>query len=404
MPLHEKLGTFKGVETLWGKLIPEKEAYIYGMRQIAAFSANIFQVMRILEPDYAKRIEAICTAGYEISMLADQGDREEYLKNFRHEQQIPELCEKGAWLGGLIGHWGDEMQMMSGRVIQFTPDRVEKELDTCPWDIVGSEMCNMTTALFMANFDLNSSTGEPGEIALDMCEARGCGDMHCRVVAERRDVYNRKLQGPMDHFGQPAGENTVTPREKMFKESAVVRNGKFINPFGNEWDLEYAYHWAMWSGWVWSVGFPLLAIRDMAPSEEEFNRILRIVFSTAGKAAFIEPSAIKGIRDWMGVPNEIGENDGRTLGGYIKANLDTQLVPNELIRFDEEETRIQVKISDFEGRYEMSPIWELTIGYEALWHNMAKTMVGAEWSCWFEGKDEEIMTIIVARKVDKQMI
>jgi hypothetical protein len=228
--------------------------------------------------------------------------------------------------------------------------------------------------------------------------------MHCRVVAEKTNIYNRKAQGPLDRFGQPTGPNTVTPRDKMFKESTVIRNGKYVNPFGIERSLEYSYNWAMWSGWVWSVGFPLMSIRDMAPSEEEFNRILRIVFSTAGKAAFIEPSAVNGLRDWLGVPNEIDANDGRIMGGYIKAILDTQLVPNELVRFDEEETRIHVKPSDFDGRYEMMPIWELTIGYEALWHNMAKTMVGAEWSCWFEDKDEEVMTIVVGRKIDKRMI
>ena len=404
MPINEKLGMLKGVETVWGKIIPEKEAFIYSMREIAAFSANVFQVMRILEPNWEKRTEAICSTAYDVSMSADMGDRAAYLKNFRHDYQIPEFCEQGAWLGGLVGDMGDEMQNMSGRVIQFTPDRVEKELDTCPWDIVGSEMCNMTTAMFMANFDLNSADGEPGEVSLDMCEARGCGDMHCRVVAEKRDVYNRKVQGPLDRFGQPAGQNTTTPRDKMFKESQVTRNGQYINPFGIEKSLETSYKWTMEAGWAWSIAFPLMEIRDMASSEDEFNRILKIVFSTAGKAAFIEPSAIKGMRDWLGVPNEIGDNDGRILGGYIKNILDTQLVPNELIQFDEEETRIQVKPYDFEGRMEMAPISELTIGYEALWHNMAKTLVSAEWSCWFEGKDEEIMTIVVARKIDKRTI
>ena len=403
MPIEEKLGTLKGVETVWGKIFSEKEAYVYSIRHIAAFSANIFQLMRILEPDYEKRTEAICSTSYEVSMMADQGDRDAYVKDFRDEWQIPELCKQGAWLGGLIGDYGDEFQMMAGRVIQFTPNRVEKELDTCPWDIVGSEMCNMTTAMFMANFDLNSADGEPNEIALDMCEARGCGDMHCRVVAEKRDVFKRKVQGPLDHFGQPAGPVTVTPREKMYKEGQVLRNGKYINAFGEERDLEYCYNWTMQNGWIWSVAFPLMAIRDMAATDEEFERMLKIVFSTAGKAAFIEPSAVKGIREWLGVPNEIDDNDGRVLGGFIKANLDTQLVPNKLVRFDQDETRIEVSVADFEGRYEWMPIPELTIGYESLWHNMAKTMISPEWSCWFEDKDEEIMTIVVGRKIDKKM-
>lgn len=403
MPINEKLGMLKGVETVWGKIISEKEAFIYSTRQIAAFSASIFQVMRILEPDFNKRTEAICSVAYNISMMADEGEREIYMKKFRDEWNIPEFCEQGSWLGALAGDSGDEFQMMAGRVIQFTPDRVEKELDSCPWDIVGAEMCNMTTATFMANFDLNSADGEPNEIALDMCEARGCGDMHCRVVAERRSVYNRKEQGPLDHFGQPAGPVTTTPREKMFKEGQVTRNGKYVNPFGEERDLEWCYNWTQVNGWTWSVTFPLMAIREMAPTEEEFERIVKIVFSTAGKSAFIEPFAIKGVRDWLGVPNEIDSNDGRILGGYIKTTLDTQLLPNNLIRFDEEETRIEVKVADFEGRFEYMPIPELTIGYEAMWHNMAKTMVSAEWSCWFEGKDEEVMTIVVGRKIDKKM-
>ena len=58
----------------------------------------------------------------------------------------------------------------------------------------------------------------------------------------------------------------------------------------------------------------------------------------------------------------------------------------------------------FNGRYEMAPIEELTFGYEALWHNMVKTMVSPEWSCWIEGKDDEEMTIVVARKVDKYTV
>ena len=51
MALLDKLESSKCVETVWGKLIPEKEAYQYAVRQIAAFCANLFQVMRILEPD-----------------------------------------------------------------------------------------------------------------------------------------------------------------------------------------------------------------------------------------------------------------------------------------------------------------------------------------------------------------
>lgn len=406
MPLSDKLEALKGVETVWGKIIPEKEAYKYGLRQIAAFSANLFQVMRILEPDYDTRTAAICEMASMMNMSVAGSDdmQKEYIDAFHDQWNIPEFCERSSWLGAIFGDYGDEYQNMAGRVIQFTRDRVEKELDTCPWDIVGSEMCNMTTAMFLANFDLCSGCGTENEMALDMCEARGCGDMHCRVVAERRDVFNRAEQGPLDHMGQPVAPVHSTPRERMVKEGQALRNGKYTNAFGEETTLGECYRWSMENGWTWSVTFPMLAIKDMAACEEEFVRVFKIVFSTAGKNAFIDPFAVEGMRAYLGVPHEIDSNDGRLMGGYIKALLDTQLVPNDLICFDKDETRICVTQEDFTARFAMSPMEELTIGYEALWHNMVKTMVSPEWSCWIEDQDAEVMTIVVARKTDKKMI
>lgn len=405
MPLKDKLDSLKGIETVWGKIIPEKEAYKYGLRQLASFSANLFQVMRILEPDYAKRTTAICEIASMMNRSVAGTDemQKEYIDAYRDEWNIPEFCDRSSWLGALFGDSGDEYQNMSGRVIQFTPERVEKELDTCPWDIVGSEMCNMTTAMFLVNFDLCSSCGTTNEMALDMCEARGCGDLHCRVVAERKDVFNRADQGPLDHMGQPVGPIHTTPPEKMVKECQPLRNGVYTNAFGEEKTLEWCYRWTMENGWTWSVTFPLIAIRDMATSEDEFVRIFKIVFSTAGKNAFIDPFTIEGMRNWLGVPHEIGSNDGRLMGGYIKTQLDTQLVPNEMVCFDLDEVRIKVNQDDFVARFSMSPMDELILGYEALWHNMVKTMVSPEWSCWIES-DDDLLYIVVAKKIDKKMI
>lgn len=400
MALIDKLEARKGVETVWGKIIPEKEAYNYGVRHIAAFCAHLFQVMRILEPDFEKRTAAICDISY---MMNTSVSGEEYMKEFFDEWNIPEFCEKSSWLGAIFGDSGDEYENMAGRVIQFTRDRVEKELDTCPWDIVGAELCNMTTAMFTANFDLASATGE-NEVSLNMCEARGCGNCHCRVVAERRDVFGLPKQGWLDHMQQPVMPVHNTPKERRVKQGQIVRNGCYSNAFGEEKSFEWAYRWCMELGWVWCVAFPLIAIRDMAETEEEFERIFKIVFSAAGKAEFMEPFAVEGMRAWLGVPHEIGSNDPRLMGGYIKALLDCQLVPCELEVFDEEEVRIVCKSDDFKGRFEMAVMDELVWGYEALWHNMVKTMVSAEWSCWIEGPDDEDMHIVVGRKIDKRMI
>lgn len=400
MAIKEKLDQHKAIETVWGKLITEKEGYNFGVRHIAGFTANIFQVMRILEPDFEKRTEAICDVAYMFNMSASS---DEYMDGYYDEWNMPEFCERSAWLGAIFGDSGDEYENMAGRVIQFTRDRVEKELDTCPWDIVGAELCNMTTAMFTANFDLCSPDNQ-NDVALNMCEARGCGDRHCRVVAERRDVFGLEKQGWMDHMQQPVMPVHDTPPERSFKEGQILRNGKYTNAFGEEKSFEWSYNWVMQLGWAWCVAFPLVAIRDMVDEEEEFERIFKIVFSTAGKNEFMDPFAVAGMRDYLGVPKEIGDNDPRLMGGYVKFLLDAQLVPNELTAFTKDEVRIHVAADDFNGRYAMAPIDELTLGYETMWHNAVKTMVSPEWSCWFENKDTDDMEIVIARKIDKRMI
>ena len=93
MALLDKQESRKCVETVWGKLIPEKEAYDYAVRQIASFCANLFQVMRILEPDFEKRTSAICDISYMMNMSACS---DEYLKDFFDEWNIPEFCKKDA--------------------------------------------------------------------------------------------------------------------------------------------------------------------------------------------------------------------------------------------------------------------------------------------------------------------
>lgn len=237
-----------------------------------------------------------------------------------------------------------------------------------------------------------------------MCEARGCGDRHCRVVAERRSTFGLPKQGFLDHMGTPVMPVHDTPEERTVSEGQLLRNGQYSNAFGEEHSLEYDYRWLCEFGWAWCVAFPLAVIRDLPDDEEEFLRIFRIIFSTAGKNLFMEPFTKRAVRDWLGVPDSIGENDPRIMGAYIKTLMDCQLVPNELDAFTKDEVRIKVLTDDFNGRFEMAPMDELAIGYEALWHNAVKTLVSTEWSCWFEGMDDEEMTIVIARKIDKRMI
>lgn len=409
MALLPHVDTHRGVQTAFGKIIPEKEAYSYCLRTIAAFSANIFQVMRLLNNDWKDRTSKICEIANMMNRAACSGSKDElfeYLNAFYDEWNIPELVKRSAWIGAIWGDYGDEAEDMAGRVIQFTEDRVEKELDTCPWDIVGSEMCNMTTAMFTANFDI-AAGGEHGEItndvALNMCEARGCGNPHCRVVAERRDTFGLDEQGWLDHRGQATLPVHDTPPERRVEHAQGLRNGQYTNSFGEENSLEWQYNWVAQMGWVWSISFPLIAIRDMADDDDEFERILKIVFATAGKNAFIDPFAREGLRNWLDIPRSIGDNDPRVMGTYIQAILGCQLVPYEFDAFDADGVEIRVNQETFTGRFEMAPLDEITLGYEAQWNGACHTLVSPEWSVWIDEDDDDFI-INVGRKIDDRAL
>lgn len=239
---------------------------------------------------------------------------------------------------------------------------------------------------------------------MNMCQARGCGNKHCRVVAERRDVYGLPKQDWLEHMQQPVDPIHDTPRERMVKDGQCLRNGQYTQNFGEETSLEKAYHWVAQMGWVWSIQFPMMAIKEMAPDEDEFMRVFRIIFATAGKNQFIDPFAKEGLRSFLGIPHDMDENDGRILGGYIRYMLDVQQVPYEMVRWTKDETWIKVKSEDFTARYEMAPLDELVDAYEAQWNGAAKTLVSTEWSCVIENRDEEEMYIKVIRKEDSRML
>ena len=409
MALLKHVSTHRGVETAFGKIIPEKEAYSYCLRTIAGFSANIFQVMRILNDSWEDRTEKITEIANMMNCAACAGGADElfdYLNQFYDEWNIPELVKRAAWIGAIWGDYGDEAEDMAGRVIQFTETRVEKELDTCPWDIVGSEMCNMTTGMFTANFDI-AAGGEHGaitnDVQLNMCEARGCGNPHCRVVAERLDRYGLEPQGWLDHRGAAHDPVHDTPPERRVKHGQGLRSGQYTNAFGEENSLEWQYNWVAQMGWVWSISFPLIAIRDMADDDDEFERILKIVFATAGKNSFIDPFAREGLRNWLEIPRDIDDNDPRVMGAYIGAMLGCQLVPFEWEAFDGEGVEIRVEQDTFTGRFEMAPLDEITLGYEAQWNGACHTLVSPEWSVWID-EDEDDFIINVGRKIDDRAV
>ena len=103
--LKEKLEQRKCFPTAWGKLITEEEAYRQLNRQIA--------VMRICEPSWEKRTEAICGIANMMNMAVagTPEEQKDYVNASLYEAfNIPELCEKSSWLGGITGDSGDEWE------------------------------------------------------------------------------------------------------------------------------------------------------------------------------------------------------------------------------------------------------------------------------------------------------
>ena len=65
---------------------------------------------------------------------------------------------------------------------------------------------------------------------------------------------------------------------------------------------------------------------------------------------------------------------------------------------------IKVSTDDFNGRFPMAPLDEITAGYEAEWNGAVKTLVSPEWSVWIDGKDDEYQFIQIGRKIDTHMV
>jgi hypothetical protein len=216
LPLDNESGVLPehpALKTPWGKLISLHDAHHYALRNNAVVAATFMQVLRIIMPDYNERAKALIEINREI--LYNMFAIPEVRKMFRVKQNVPPFV-KGMMVGVLAGDQGDEAMLMAGRVNDYGSCRFEKELDTCPWDIVGSEFCRCTTAYFEA---LSTTFGEPG-MEFNMVEAKGCGDLHCRVIGENREKYPMPPRKDIhETFGPIATADQIkfTPEDNCYK-------------------------------------------------------------------------------------------------------------------------------------------------------------------------------------------
>lgn len=384
------LGLYRGMISPWDRVVAYKETYNYLFRHKALMASGFMSVLRIVEPDERKRFKALQDTFYEAmeQMWTDPG----MMDFFRTRFNIPESEVGGAHLAAVFADMGDEGNLMSGRVHEFSRDRVEKELDTCPFGIVGPEMC----ATSMGGNAFLNALAAPDEIYNDLTERIGCGDTHCRVVIESRRKYGAREQPEelWEHFGPPVDPVHFTPRDAMKSECEHLNTGIYRSPYGAEFTTGELFALMGAGGGASSMYGSVEAIRvlrELQPDEKRFAHLIECVFEPAGKYAFGEPAAAKGVRDWLGVPGDV--SDGRVLGAYVSMILQARVLSWRFTEFEPYRTVIEVD----KGQLTLETYPEIALAYRALFNGMAKTLVGPEWVVQIDEGPGDTLRLVIGR-------
>jgi len=384
------LGLYRGIISPWDKVVAYKEAYNYLFRHKALMATGLMNVLRIIEPDDQKRYKALQDTFHAAmqEVWADPG----MMDFFRTRFNIPESEVAGAHLAAVFADMGDEANLMAGRVHEFSRDRVEKELDTCPFGLVGPDMC----ATSMGGIAFTNALAAPDEIYDDLTERRGCGDLHCRVVIENRRKYgDRDRPGePWQNFGPPVDPVHVTPRDEMKSECEHLTTGVYRSPYGAEFTTGELFALMGAGGGPFSMYGSVEAIRvlrEFEPNDGKVARLIDCVFEPCGKFTFGEPAAAKGVRDWLGVPGDV--NDGRVLAAYASMIFQARVVSWKFTEFDSNRAVIEVD----KAQLTLGTYPELALAYGALFNGMAKTLISAEWVARFEEASGDTLRLVIER-------
>lgn len=393
------LDCFAALRSPWNHLVGYQEAMHWLSRYNATFSAACMQAYRILMPDYRDRAQAMCEAAYQKLYYT----MKQYGKPQMEQHNVHPFC-RGSFVGALTGDSGDEALMMCGRVQDFGTYRAEKELDVCDWDIVGSELCRATTQSLEASSRAWSENLRPGtQLEFHMVEAKGCGDCHCRIVAESRDKYPMPPHEQWECFGPVATTDQIknTAEEDMITESMVFREEAdytFANGTNMEEDSNSVAGLTRRSNAAAGYIFPAIAylLRQNRLDEKMVDHVLHCVCEAAGKAVFGEKTAIDAVRRWMGTPEQV--NDGRVMGGFLEMFFQAMGLEYEIEAFNKDEVQYVV---DRNNLTVYNP--KMADAYVAYWYGMTRTLVNAQWFLW-ECKEDtpaDKLRIKIGKKIDK---
>ena len=373
---------YYGIQSPWNRIYSYQDALHYASRFEAVLSAAATQALRIIVPDYEERAQLMCEEAF--ARLYNTGV---YYGDDDGFGIHPFMC--GQFAGALIGDKGDDALLMCGRCQDFGTYRAEKELDVCDWDICGSERCRTTTMSLQGQAKASAERRRKGpDMDYMMVEARGCGDRHCRIIAESREKYPAPPHKLWESFG-PA----VTDDMKKYTEEE-----HFVNGTNNETDSSNQMVNMSTGASLYILPAIAETVKRGYVTRAQADHILKCVLEAAGKAMFGERYAIKACRDWLGVPASVGE-DGRVMGGLIEMLLQSLVCDYEVEAFNKNEVILVISRSGLEitGQKDVpeAHLW--------MWGGMVKTLVNAEWSLWEEDSPEGKLRIKIAKKIDKFM-
>ena len=390
-----------GIKSPWEKIMSYLDTVHYCQRYSGVVGSAIMGAYRILIPDYEERSEYLCQSAYDrlyyIMHMHDGMFCKDMMDN---NLNIHPFCV-GQFTGALTGDAGDERMLLCGRVTDFGTYRVEKELDVCHWDIVGSELCRSTTQSLQACADSFAELRHEGPtMEYHMVEARGCGDRHCRIVAESRE----KFPMPDHELWECMGPIATADQIKYTEEEDCVDQSMMFRE-----ECDYKYVGGLCEVADWTSAYPMVAQSNSAmyilpaigrmiqegKAEDSFvEHVLTSVCEAAGKAAFGEFYAIEGLRQFVGAPLYV--NDGRLMGAHIEMFLQANRVPYEVEAFNEDEVIYQIDATVL-GNH----LPKQNLVYVTFWRGMTRSLVGAEWSLWEDNSTEETIRLVIAKKIDK---
>ncbi|MCC8105870.1 MAG: hypothetical protein LIO99_07685 [Clostridiales bacterium] len=388
---------YNAIQSPWNKLYSYQEALHYASRFESVLSAAATQALRIIVPEYSERAQLMCEEAY--ARLYNTGI---YYGDDDGFGIHPFMC--GQFAGALIGDKGDDALLMCGRCQDFGTYRAEKELDVCDWDICGSELCRTTTMSLQGQADASAERRRKGpSIDYLMVEAKGCGDRHCRIIAESREKYPAPEHKLWESFGPAVTEDMkkVTAEEDCVSESMMFREEcgyRFVNGTNNETDSSNQMINMSTAASLYILPAISETVKRGYVTREQANHILKCVLEASGKAMFGERYAIKGCRDWLGVPDSIGE-DGRIMGGLIEMLLQSLVCDYSVEAFNKEEVILVINRTGLE----ITGTKDVPEAHLWMWGGMVKTLVNAQWSLWEEDSPKGKMRIKIAKRIDKFM-